>query len=81
MSENTNSNALLKNGLGLPKKVGIIYSDVKREYFPTEAQYITEKEADRMLMPYLIRLVKRIESGEEETISWEEVRNQLKKSS
>ena len=45
MSENTNSNALLKNGLGLPKKVGIIYSDVKREYFPTEAQYITEKEA------------------------------------
>jgi len=31
----------------LPKKVAIIYSDVKREYFPTEAQYITEKDADR----------------------------------
>lgn len=30
----------------LPKKVGIIYSDVRREYFPTEAQYITEKDAD-----------------------------------
>jgi len=29
----------------IPKKVGIIYSDVKREYFPTEAQYITEKDA------------------------------------
>ncbi len=27
------------------KKVGIIYSDVKREYFPTEEQYITEKDA------------------------------------
>ncbi len=32
---------------GLPEKVGIIYSDVKREYFPTEAQYITEKDAKR----------------------------------
>jgi D-alanine-D-alanine ligase len=30
----------------LPKKVGITYSDVKREYFPTEAQYITEQGAD-----------------------------------
>lgn len=37
-----------KNGdeYELPKKVGIVYSDVKREYFPTEAQYITEKDAD-----------------------------------
>lgn len=33
------------NGFHLPKKIGIIYSDVKREYFPTEAQYITEKDA------------------------------------
>ena len=31
----------------LPKHVGIIYSDVKREYFPTEAQYLTEKDAER----------------------------------
>jgi len=31
----------------LPKKVAIIYSEVKREYFPTEAQYLTEKEAYR----------------------------------
>lgn len=30
----------------LPKKVGIIYSDVKKEFFSTEAQYITEKDAD-----------------------------------
>jgi hypothetical protein len=29
----------------LPKKVAILYSDVKREYFPTEAHYITEKDA------------------------------------
>ena len=34
-----------KNGYELPKKVGIIYSDVKREYFPTESQYLTEKDA------------------------------------
>ena len=33
------------NSYNLPKKVGIIYSDVKREYFPTEAQYLTEKDA------------------------------------
>jgi D-alanine-D-alanine ligase len=31
----------------LPKTVGIIYSEVKREYFPTEAQYLTEKDALR----------------------------------
>jgi D-alanine-D-alanine ligase len=31
----------------LPKKVGIIYSDVQRRYFPTEAQYITEKDAEQ----------------------------------
>ena len=35
-----------KSGLDLPKKVGIIFSDVAREYFPTEAQYITEKGAE-----------------------------------
>ncbi len=29
----------------LPKKVGIIYSEVKRKYFPTESQYLTEKDA------------------------------------
>ena len=28
-----------------PKSVGILYSEVKREYFPTEARYITEKDA------------------------------------
>lgn len=31
----------------LPKKVGIIFSDVKRDYFPTESQYLTEKDAYR----------------------------------
>ncbi|HLD11717.1 MAG TPA: hypothetical protein VJB91_02335 [Patescibacteria group bacterium] len=34
------------NGFTLPQRVGIIYSEVKREYFPTEEQYITEKEAE-----------------------------------
>ncbi len=31
----------------LPRKIAIIYSDVQREYFPTEALYITEKDADK----------------------------------
>jgi D-alanine-D-alanine ligase len=30
----------------LPKKVAIIYSDVKREYFATEEEFITEDNAD-----------------------------------
>jgi len=33
------------NGLELPTTVGLVYSDVRREYFPTEAQYLTEKDA------------------------------------
>ncbi len=36
-----------ENEEDLPKKIGIVYSDVKREYFPTEAQYITEQDADQ----------------------------------
>jgi D-alanine-D-alanine ligase len=34
-----------RNGLELPKSVGVIYSEVKRSYFPTESQYITEASA------------------------------------
>lgn len=34
-----------KKNNSFPKKVGIVHSEVKREYFPTEAQYLTEKEA------------------------------------
>lgn len=48
-----------KNGFELPKKVGIIYSDVKREYFPTEAQYLTEKDAlhdAKVIASYLNRM-------------------------
>lgn len=29
----------------LPRKAGVIFSDVRRSYFPTNAQYITEKDA------------------------------------
>lgn len=39
--------------------IGIIYSDVRREYFPTEAQYITEKDAEedaRIIGSYLREL-------------------------
>src|SRR3989344_6453996 len=28
-----------------PKTAAILYSDVKREYFPTKEQYLTEKDA------------------------------------
>jgi len=34
-----------ENVYKLPKKIAITYSDVKREYFPTESQYVTEKGA------------------------------------
>ncbi len=38
-----------KNGTEyeLPKRVAILFSDVRRDYFPTESQYITEKDADK----------------------------------
>lgn len=48
-----------KNGNHLPKKVAIVYSDDKREYFSTYEEYLTEKgaleEAERFF-PYLRRL-------------------------
>jgi D-alanine-D-alanine ligase len=43
----------------LPRSVGILYSDVQRDYFPTEAQYITEKDAEqdvRLIGEYLATL-------------------------
>ncbi len=43
----------------LPGRVDIIYSDVQREFFPTEALYITEKDADqdaRLIGEYLAAL-------------------------
>ncbi|MBN1148864.1 MAG: hypothetical protein JXA78_16500 [Anaerolineales bacterium] len=49
---------LEKNGseYDLPKRVGILYSDVHRDYFPTESLYITEKDAEvdaRVIGEYL----------------------------
>lgn len=41
---NTKKSKPLKNGF-LPKTSGIIYSEVKRSYFPSYQQYLTEKEA------------------------------------
>lgn len=43
----------------LPKKVAVLYSEVKRSYFPTQEQYLTEEGADRQaksFIPYLNRL-------------------------
>lgn len=34
-----------KKNHALPSKIGIVYSEVKREYFPTAVQYLTEKDA------------------------------------
>lgn len=50
-----------KNGneYELPRKVGIIYSDARREYFPTEVQFITEKDTEkdaRLIGDYLASL-------------------------
>lgn len=42
-------------------------------------KYITEKEADKMLKPYILGMIKRINSGEEKIYSWEEVKKELKK--
>lgn len=42
------------------------------------SKYITEKEADKMLKPYLLRMIKRIENGEEEVYSKEEFFKKLK---
>ncbi len=42
-----------------PESAAIIFSDVKKEYFPTEAQYITEKEAlhdAKLISKYLNKL-------------------------
>ncbi len=40
-------NTAEESSIKLPEKIGITYSDVKREYFPTEAQYLTEKDAEK----------------------------------
>ncbi|MBI2010104.1 MAG: hypothetical protein HYS86_02905 [Candidatus Chisholmbacteria bacterium] len=50
-------------GQKLPSLVGILYSEVKREYFPTEAQYVTEKDAlaeAKIVAGYLERLGVRV---------------------
>lgn len=47
------------SSLRLPRFVGLIHSEVKREYFPTETQYITEKEAvhdAQVIAKYLERM-------------------------
>jgi len=43
----------------MPKKIAILYSDVKREYFYTEVQYLTEKDAEKeaaIIAQYLKKL-------------------------
>jgi len=48
-----------KNGKHMPKKVALVYSDDKREYFSTYEEYLTEKgalEEAQRFFPYLKRL-------------------------
>lgn len=48
-----------KGEVSVPKKVAILFSEVKREYFPTEAQFITERDAEsdaRLIGEYLATL-------------------------
>ncbi len=77
ISEKLKKSAKLK-----PKKEIKTASKTKKNMKKTKAKnskYITEKEADRMLKPYLMRMIQRIESGEEETYDWEDVKSELKK--
>jgi D-alanine-D-alanine ligase-like ATP-grasp enzyme len=46
------------NSLDLPKFVGVIHSEVKREYFPTEEQYVTEKGAEKVALVVISYLEK-----------------------
>src|SRR3989338_6835780 len=42
-----------------PKTAAIVYSDVKRRYFPTEEQYLTEKDAvkdAKVIAKYFVKL-------------------------
>src|SRR4030042_5243611 len=58
-SDNNITKQPASNGHGLPKKVAILYSEVKREYFPTEEAYITEKDSPKnagIISKYLNKL-------------------------
>ncbi|TXH05009.1 MAG: hypothetical protein E6R05_02460 [Candidatus Moraniibacteriota bacterium] len=46
MTLNDEPGGINKNPLVLPKKVAILYSDVKRDYFRTEQEYLSEEGAD-----------------------------------
>lgn len=52
------SKKIIRN-LALPSRVGIVYSDVKRKYFPTEVHYLTEKGARhdaKIIVSYLEKM-------------------------
>lgn len=62
----------------VPKKPVKKSVKVKENQSKKLSKYITEEEADEMLKPYLLRLVKRIASGEEELYSEEEFFRKLR---
>lgn len=63
----------------LKKSAKINPKNIGKKTKKKTSKFISEKEADKMLRPYLLRLIKRIESGEEETYTWEEVKKELGK--
>lgn len=44
-----------------------------------DKKYISEEEADKMLKPYLLRMVQRIESGQEDLTNWQDFKKELEK--
>ena len=46
MTNTTSENSILTSGFQLPKKVAILYTEAKREYFDTEEAYLTDADSD-----------------------------------
>lgn len=69
--------SLEKGGIG--KEIVKDKKVKKMKKISKNKKYITEQEADKLLMPYLLRMIKRIESGKEKLYSWDEVKEELNK--
>ena len=46
LADNINPSTINGHSIKMPQRAIILYSDTKREYFPTEQQYLTEKDAE-----------------------------------
>ena len=66
------------DGPSASRKARLAKKTAAKKNTKKSSKFITEKEADKMLKPYLLRMIKRIESGEEEVYSKEEFFKKLK---